>query len=129
MPKFYIAEVRDSDGNDCTVYDALIAAESRDAASDKLWKYLEAAYPEDESDGGFGTYHPCDCVCDHNASPWDDDAKGHETGRCGDQGWECSHGGLLTDEPETFAEYDTKVEARAEHAPYHILIDLTTEDN
>ena len=50
----YLFEVRDSDGNDCTVFDAVVAAESREQATEILWKHLTETYPDDESDGGFG---------------------------------------------------------------------------
>ena len=61
----YLFEVRDSDGNDCTVFDAVVAAESREQATEILWKHLTETYPDDESDGGFGTFHACDCACEH----------------------------------------------------------------
>ena len=112
----YIAEVRDSDGNDCTVFDALIVADSREAASEQLWRHLETAYPNDESDGGFGTYHPCDCACGHR--------KRTVCPRCRDS-WECSHGGLLVSEPSEIEEYPDEATARQYLARYHSLIDLT----
>ena len=43
---YYIIEVRDSDGNDCTVFDALVSARTRDRALDKVWAYLEEMYPD-----------------------------------------------------------------------------------
>lgn len=114
MPYFLI-EVRDSDGNDCTVYDAIVQAPDKAAASTRLWAELGSWYPDDEDDGGYGTYHACTCECEHGCSPWDDDAPGHKAGRCGDTGWECSHGGLLTDEDSDGAprEYATEAKVRA----------------
>ena len=124
--KTWIFEVRDSDGNNSTVFDAIVSAETRELASDKLWAYLKEAYPNDESDGGYGTYHACDCACPHR--------KKTICSRCSDS-WDCSHGGLFTNEdcdgPYGPQEYPTAVEARDAYKRltyYHSLIDLT-EDN
>src|SRR5262249_45958270 len=100
----YLIEVRDSDGNDCTVFDALVTAASKEEESAKLWRHLEEAYPDDESDGGFGTFHACDCWCDHfvgNGVP------GKQVGICEDcqDTWECSHGGLVTNEDDEIEVY------------------------
>lgn len=118
--RYYMFEVRDSDGNDCTVYDVIVAAESREAASDTLWAHAAKMYPHDESDGGFGTYHACDCVCEHR--------KRMVCDRCRET-WECTHGGLTTNEdaegaygPQEYATHDAAFAARA---TYHALIDLT----
>jgi hypothetical protein len=126
MPTYFF-EVRDSDGNDCTVFDALVTARDREQASAKLWEYLHAEYPGTEDDGGYGTFHPCDCVCEDH---------GREIAYCDEcqEGWECSHGGLLTNEdcdgPYGVQEYATVEEAMGARARYHSLIDLTeTEDN
>ena len=117
----YLIEVRDSDGNDCTVYDALVTAPTRDAASAKLWARLEEWYPTDEGDGGFGTYHTCDCRCEHSTR---DEAL---CDGCA-QTWECSHGGLTTNEDGgDVEEYATVAAARQAHASYHSLIDLTED--
>jgi len=129
--KFYLFEVRDCDGNDVTAYDAIVPGASKAEASEKLWAYLEELYPDDEHDGGFGTYHACDCEpppCEH------EDAESYEGPcDCADewrQTWECSHGGLLTDEdsdpgPQVFSSYE---DAKASRATYHCLIDLTDRD-
>ena len=58
MP-YYVTELRDSGGNDTTVYDLLIEAETTDAALDKAWAFIEDGWPTDEPDGGEGTFHPC----------------------------------------------------------------------
>lgn len=102
----YTIELRDSDGNDCTVYDVLVTAETPEKALDQVWDMIRKEWPKDEEDGGDGTYHPCDCVCDHR--------KRSVCDRCQD-GWECSHGGLLVGTPEE----------GNQHAVYHSLIDLT----
>jgi hypothetical protein len=122
--KFWLFEVHDSDGNDNTIYDVIVSADTGDKASDTLWKYLDEQYPNDETDGGYGTYHPCDCECDHGK------LSDCEHG-CSDT-WECSHGGLLTNEDATGdygpQEYETFADALANHARYHSLIDLTPDE-
>ena len=119
MP-YYLIEVRDSDGNDCSVFDAIVFAESRDAASARLWRFLEERYPDDEGDGSYGTYHACNCACEHR--------KTKICARCADA-WECSHGGITTNEDAAGAygpqEFATLADARAAHAKYHELIDLS----
>jgi hypothetical protein len=124
---FYLFEVRDSDGNDCSVFDVIVEAETKETASAQLWKHLEEQYPDDEGDGGFGTFHACDCACDHFVG----NGQTPVVGICDDcaDGWECSHGGLTTNEdaagqygPQEFATYN---EALAAHARYHSLIDLS----
>jgi hypothetical protein len=99
---FWLFEIRESDGNDCNVFDAIVSADSRKEASVKLWKHLASAYPGDESDGGYGTFHPCTCEI----------PEGEE------DRWECSHGGLLTNEdvdgeygPRAFETYEDAKEA------------------
>lgn len=125
--KAYLIELRDSDGNDCSVDDILVEAESPERALDKAWEYVKETWPEDEEDGGFGTYHPCDCECEHATTTLASlkDRETPITGVCDDcrDSWECSHGGvLLSEEPE---EYETVAQARAAHATYHGLVDLT----
>lgn len=109
---FYLFEVRDTDGNDTTVYDAIVEADNQENASDKLWAHLKRCYPKDESDGGFVTFHTCDCSCEHSTSEVCEECRG---------GWECCHGGILTNEdcegdygPRAFTDYDA---ARASTQP------------
>lgn len=114
----YMFELRDSDGNDCTVYDVIVEAAFKDEAVGKVFAWIQTEYPGDEEDGDFGTYHPCDCECDHGVAPHD-----CEQG-CGDS-WECSHGGLLVSEDAD--EYPTLAAARDAHKRdryYHSLIEL-----
>src|SRR5918996_1450945 len=85
----FLFEVRDSDGNDTIVYDALITALTEEEATATLWRYLATRYPDDESDGGFGTFHACDCVCPHRAQTLCPACR---------TSWECDHGGLLVSE-------------------------------
>lgn len=98
---FYLAEIRESDGNDCTVYDAIVEADSQEAASDKLHKEIEAAWANLESDGGFGYFFPCDC-------PESEDGYS-----------DCSHGGILAPEPEGYEAYETFEKARDARRIYH----------
>lgn len=72
-------------------------------------------YPDDEGDGGDGTFHGCDCRCPHR--PAEVCARCRET-------WECSHGGLLVS--DAFWEYPTLEAAHQGRKSYHHLIDLTS---
>lgn len=115
MDPTYLATLRDSDGNDCTVYTLIIEASDRQGASDKAWKWIDAEWPDDEGDGGYGTFHPCDCVCDHQSLTPEE---GGICDRCLD-GWECSHGGLLMEETQDFEEYPNHDAALAQVPNYH----------
>ena len=126
MTSVFLFEVRDSDGNDCTVYDVIVTASTRDEASKKLWVHLAEMYPDDESDGGYGTFHACDCACEHTVGNGMTPVVG-VCDRCRDS-WECSHGGLLTNEdvggeygPQRFATFDA---ARAAHRTYRQLVEV-----
>lgn len=129
--KFYVAEVRDSDGNDCTVFDAVIAARDREHAVERLWDHLESRYPDDESDGGYGSYHPCSCAewCKQDGGSTNDCAAHTPDG---DPDADCKtaegcdgHGGITTPEPDQYQEFETEAEARAAMSRYHSQIDLT----
>jgi hypothetical protein len=137
MP-YYLIELRDSDGNDCSVYDLLIEATDQDSALAKADAFIEEEYPDDESDGNGGTFHPCECAAwcakDHSiakANRCPAHGGTDETGETDDdEESDCKtaercegHGGLLlADEPETFDTYD---DVRAAHRFYHSLVDLT----
>lgn len=114
----YLIGVLDSDGNDCSVFKALVTAEGQEAALARVCAYVEKAYPKDEWDGGYGTYHPCNCACEHR--------KRSVCARCRDE-WECSHGGILIDDVNV-EEYATVEEAMGARARYHGLIDLTVPE-
>jgi hypothetical protein len=111
----FLIEVRDDDGNDATVYDALITAPSYEAAVTRLWTHLFEQYPADQSDGGDGTFHPCTCHCPHRTDEGICD-------RC-QETWECSHGGLIVS--DAFWQYPTVDAAHQGRKRYHALIDLT----
>ena len=115
MP-YFVTELRDYDGNDCTVYDLLIKAETKDAALDKAWEFIKNEWPNDEGDGGEGTFHPCDCRCEHMRRLEDCEA-------CQDAGGECSHGGLLLG-TYNVEEYPTRALAKKACAIYHNQIEL-----
>ena len=110
----WLVEVRDSDGNDCTVYDVQVGADTAGSALEAVWAWVNETWPEDEEDGCQGTYHPCDCECEHGINPWEDELPSGSPHKCRDR-WECSHGGVLVGDPEL----------AGEHVPYHLLIDLT----
>ena len=116
---FYLLELRDSDGNDCTVYDIIVEAADQDSALDRAWSEIMKDYPDDEEDGGYGTFHPCDCECEHGVNPYQCEQE------CDGDQWECSHGGLLLND-HNVKSFETYAEALAAHARYHCLIDLTT---
>ena len=113
----FTIEVRDSDGNDCTVYDYVVQAETADAARDAVWASVREDYPDDEEDGCDGTYHPCDCICEHTIPGGTTRFERNVCEDC-DDNWECSHGGLLIGEPEPG---DTS-------SRYHIRVELDTAD-
>ena len=119
-PRYYLGEVRDSDGNDCTVYTVLVSAPSPADALDQVYGWIGDTWPDDEDDGGFGTFHPCECECEHGVAIGECDAEPP----CGDN-WECSHGGILGPEPDMLETYDTEDEARTAMPSYHVRVDLT----
>lgn len=121
---FYLIELRDSDGNDVSVYDLLIEAKSQEKAFDKADAYMVETWPDDESDGNLGTFHPCHCVCEHGFPRDGIDCPHFDDGNdCDTSTWECSHGGLLLSEkPQS---YSTHKLAMLDHSIYHCLVDLT----
>lgn len=102
--KAYIVEIRESDGNDCTVYDCIVEAESHDDALNKIYEHFDARAEREgwESDGGEGWYFPCDCDDDNS-----DACEGH--------------GGILIGEPEEFASYDDAMGSHTKESYYHTL--------
>lgn len=95
----WLFEVRDSDGNDCTVYDVVVNARTLERASAALWAHLKRCYPDDETDGGYGTFHPCNCheyvSCEHQSIGFCEKPKCQRA----EERFECQgHGGLLTNE-------------------------------
>lgn len=107
-------ELRDSDGNDCWVYDCLVMADCADSAYDKVYSAIMKDFPDDESDGCEGTFHPCTCECDHGLKLGE-----CEEDECADASDYCDgHGGLLLDEAE--GPFETEEEAKA--SMYHSLI-------
>ncbi len=94
---FYYFEIRDTDGNNCRVYDCVVEAENEDKAYDEVQASIKAAYPNDDEDGSGGTYHVCDCE-----EPEEPECEGH--------------GGITVSDAQEFA---TEDEAEAECASYH----------
>ena len=105
--KAYIVEIRESDGNDCTVYDCIVEAESHEDAFNKVYDHFSARAAAEgwESDGGEGWYFPCDCddyICDPD--------------------YECEgHGGIVIGEPEEFASYADAMCSHTKESYYHSL--------
>lgn len=65
MGRFYLFEIRESDGNDCSVFDCIVPAEDQDKAEELVGEHLDAMAKQKgwESDGNFGGYYfPCDCT-------------------------------------------------------------------
>ena len=119
--RYYLGEVRDSDGNDCTVYTVLVAATTSADACDQVFTWIGETWPEDEDDGSSGTFHPCDCECEHGKSIGECIAEPP----CCDN-WDCSHGGVIgPEEPDMLEAYDTEDEARTAMPFYHVRVDLT----
>ena len=94
----YLVTWHETDGNDATVYDTVVKADSEDAAyeagSDEAFTYSNMI--DAEPDGGFGFYFPCDCP--------------EDTDYCD------GHGGIVMRSAERF---DTEDEARAEQRATH----------
>jgi len=140
--KAYLFELRESDGNNCTVYDCIIEAESAQEALEELSADLDSRAKRGgwESDGFCGYYFPCDCQneepeappvpCDSCAMLSINGVACHEAGcprearyrremRAYDR-FDCpGHGGLtVSEEPEEYPDYET---AEKELRPYHSL--------
>ena len=119
---FFLFELRDSDGNDCSVSDLIIEAQTLDDAREKAGDALDDLFPEHESDGLWGTYAPCDCHCEHQSVGF------CELEACDNEREtrECSHGGATVNgDDDTVKGYETFEEAREAGSKFHraILID------
>lgn len=76
----FTVEVRDTDGNDCTVYQVLVDCDSAEEAREQAFDWAMREAPEGtEEDGDFGGFYPCDC---DDETPTD-----------------CEHGGFTVGEP------------------------------
>lgn len=148
---WYYIEIRESDGNDCTVYDAVIEANNRDDADYIVSRHFDALAEEKnwDSDGDSGYYFPCDCEAPEE--PTDDPAECdqcnvmringvlcHETGcptfakyKRDRRAYElfedrdCSHGGLTISEPE---EFETEDQAEERCCDYHSTYEIDVPD-
>jgi hypothetical protein len=142
---FYYYELRESDGNDCTVYDIVIEAGDRDAADTQIAEHFdaEAKAKNWDADGSLGGYmFPCDCEqptvpeeeipCPDCAMLNIDGVPCHETGcpqdarirraqRAADR-FECDgHGGLsLSDATEHASEEEALEECSMFHTRYEL---------
>lgn len=93
MP-FYLYEIRDSDGNDCIVYDCIVEAADLDSAEDRIFEHFDA-FTTLDTDGDRGYYRECDCAI----PPTEIDT------------WECSHGGISISAPEVYETEDAAITA------------------
>lgn len=94
LKPWWVVECRDSDGNDCTVIDFVVRAETADKALHAVMDECMSRAPDAEEDGGFGAYYACDCDIPEN-----------------DEYWECSHGGFSLDEINVRGPFETENEA------------------
>ncbi len=140
---FYYFEIRDTDGNDCRVYDCVVEAENEDKANDEVQASIMAAYPNDEEDGDGGTYHTCDCEQpeepEDNAADCDqceviaiNGVNCHETGcptyakylraKKAFDNFECQgHGGITVSDAQEFETEEQAVDAGARyHSTWNI---------
>lgn len=97
---YYLITWDESDGNDCTVFDTIVQAESKDAALDLLGDAIEARLTK-------------------NGTSWEDD--GNQIGYMFNCAEDCpedcdGHGGTSLREVE---EYATETEANAARSKYH----------
>jgi hypothetical protein len=113
---WWLVEVRESDGNDGSVTDFIVEAESKETAGDRVMKvFTDAGH---EEDGSWGTFAPCDCECEHTYGVCDD---------CADS-WECSHGGASLPEPEDIqGPFDGPAQAKAAGSCYHSTVEMEAE--
>lgn len=100
MNQHFVVTFHETDGNDCTVFDALIEATSQEQALAKLADSIESALVTNstdfEDDGSeLGYYFQCSADCDENCD---------------------GHGGIALRTVESFP---TESEARASMSRYH----------
>ncbi len=104
--KYFLFEIRESDGNDCRVYDCIVEAGSQDEATDKLFVDLDAKAAKGnwESDGDMGYYFPCTCeVLDE---PTDDPSECEQCEVLSINGTACHEAGC-----PTYAQYERDLKA------------------
>ncbi len=141
---FTLYEIRETDGNDCTVFDCIVEGKDREDCDEQLGEHFDGLAKKHnwESDGGWGYYFPCDC--ESPDEPFDDPAECdqcevlaingvncHETG-CHTyakykrelkafehfEDRECEHGGLTVDDFNA-KEFDTEDEAEEACSWFH----------
>lgn len=67
----FTVEVRESDSNDCIVYDVVVDCDSKEEARNRAFDWAMSVAPKGtEEDGDFGAFYACDaeeedCECDH----------------------------------------------------------------
>jgi len=146
--KYFLYEIRETDSNDCAVYDCIVTAATEDEANEQVGEHFAAMAKAKgwESDGNFCSYYfPCDC--EQPEGPFDDPSECdqcevlsingvacHET-ECPTyrrykrdlkayERWEdreCSHGGLTVGDPQQF---DTEEEAFNAHSRFHSMYEI-----
>lgn len=110
----FLFELRDSDGNDCTVYDFIVEADSLSEAIERAGEAFDELYPNSEPDGGFGSYHPC--ACEHDAG-----CSLRHGGNCECDGMDCpGHGGAtFNGDDDTAKGYPTLEDCMVDCSRFH----------
>jgi hypothetical protein len=108
--KHFLVTFHETDGNDTTVYDSIVAAEDEDGAfgkvADEIAKRLDTDGRPYSEDGGFGFYFECDHLC----------ATCERDGACS---YDCQgHGGIVMREAEGF-ETEAEAEKAQREAYFH----------
>ena len=110
MP-FYLVSISDSDGNDNTILDYTVEADSKADAVEKTADAVEARAKENgigmESDGGFGWFYHCDC----------------DIPEAEEETWECSHGGITINDGEEAVDGPFDSESEARKARHELMLD------
>ena len=141
--KYFLYEIRESDGNDCSVFDCIVDAESREKADEKIGKHFDGLATKNDWQDNDGWDYMFPCTCEATEEPefpmeCDDcqmlsinGTATHEIG-CSTfaqykrdlkefdsfEDRECEHGGLTIDDYHV-QEFDTEDEAENACARVH----------
>ena len=135
---FYLYQIRDTDGNDCTVFDCVVEADSAESADSQVFNHFDS-FGSLESDGDRGYFRVCACEvlevedlddsdgCDSCEMLSINGTACHESGCPAYSAWkravaraqnfECyGHGGVMISEP---TEFQSEEDADAARSRYH----------